>query len=78
MKELARLGPGTLFGEVAAMRQIARTATVTAYSRLELLELSRADFQAVLDARPEIKRQVATIIAERVRENLDKLMPRLR
>ena len=78
VKELARLGPGTLFGEVAAMRQIARTATVTAHSRLELLELSRADFQAVLDARPEIKRQVATIIAERARENLDKMMPRLR
>ncbi|MBI5509357.1 MAG: cyclic nucleotide-binding domain-containing protein [Deltaproteobacteria bacterium] len=71
---LSTLGPGTLFGEVAALRRIARTASVVAASRVEALSLEGADFQALLDAKPDLRRKVLDVVATRVRENLDKLV----
>ncbi len=45
---VARLGPGDCFGEAALLTDRPRSATVTAATEGELLELSRADFQAVV------------------------------
>jgi NADH dehydrogenase len=42
-EELARLGPGEHFGEVAVLRDVRRTATVRAAGAVELLRLSRDD-----------------------------------
>jgi MFS family permease len=47
-RALAQLGPGSLFGEVAALKDVPRTATVCARTRLELFELERDDFRAAL------------------------------
>jgi CRP-like cAMP-binding protein len=71
---LSTLGPGTVFGEVAALRGIPRTATVVAKTKLETLCLEGADFQAILDARPEVRKKVQDVVAKRARENLDKLV----
>lgn len=71
---LSTLGPGTLFGEVAALRGIARTASVRAKTRLEVLELDAQDFSEILDKKPEVKQLVAQEIGKRVRENLDRLV----
>ncbi len=73
---LSTLGPGTLFGEVAALRGIPRTASIVAKSDLTALVLSKRDFLAVVDERPAVRKQVMDVIASRVRENLDKLMAR--
>ncbi len=73
---LSVLGPGTLFGEVAALRGIPRTASIVAKSDLTALVLSKRDFSAVVDERPAVRKQVMDVIASRVRENLDKLMAR--
>jgi CRP-like cAMP-binding protein len=64
---LSTLGPGTLFGEVAALRGIPRTASIIAKSDLTTLVLSKRDFLAVVDERPAERKQVMDVIASRVR-----------
>ena len=44
-KEVARLGPGDSFGELAAINERERAATVTARTRLRCLEISFWDFR---------------------------------
>lgn len=44
-KEIGRLGPGDHFGELALIAHRERTATVTAETRLECLELPTWDFK---------------------------------
>lgn len=72
--DLSKVGPGTLFGEVAALRGIPRTATVRAAGRLEVLELARADFEALLVSEPELRRRVLDVVSQRARDNIDKVM----
>jgi CRP-like cAMP-binding protein len=52
---LALLAPHDFFGDVAALRGIRRTATVTAVTPAELLRLPREALVALLERRPEIK-----------------------
>ena len=63
-----------MFGEVAALRGIARTASVMAATRLETLELSGVEFAAVVETRPEVKKKILTDVAQRARDNMDKVM----
>lgn len=72
--ELSRVGPGSLFGEIAALRGIPRTASVQAQGKLEVLELARCDFEALLDTSPNVKRRVLEVVSQRARSNMDKLM----
>lgn len=52
--ELARLGPGEFFGEMALLRQGRRTATVRAETAVRLWSLTYADFQELLDRDPQV------------------------
>jgi CRP-like cAMP-binding protein len=70
---LSVLGPGRLFGEVAALRHIPRTASVTAKTPLETLRLAAADFNALLDAKPDVRQRVNDEVAVRALANIDRL-----
>jgi MFS family permease len=50
--EIRRLAAGTGFGEIALLRQVPRTATVTAVTPVRLEVLSRDDFLACISAYP--------------------------
>ena len=53
-KEVARLGPGEHFGELALISEGARAATVTAETRLHCLEITFWDFRRIAKENPDI------------------------
>jgi len=53
-RELARLGPGDHFGELALISDRARTATVTAETPLRTAMLSSWEFREIVKQNPEI------------------------
>ena len=63
--EVARLGPGSFFGEMSLLTGEPRTATVRASRQCELLVVDKAAFARVLDAFPETAERVTTVIAGR-------------
>ena len=52
--ELARLGPGAFFGEIALVTDLPRSATVTAAGRVELLAIDRDVVREAAAEAPEI------------------------
>lgn len=56
---LGTLGPGDFFGEVSLLTARPRTATVTALTDLETLELRRADLVSLRAAYPDLERALA-------------------
>lgn len=65
--EVARLGPGTFFGETALMENIHRNATVIALEYCTGYRLARSDFDGLRSKYPEFNRQVQTVVAGRKR-----------
>jgi len=53
-KDVATLGPGDHFGEIALVSEAARTATVTATTELRLLEIPFWDFRDFAHANPDV------------------------
>ena len=53
-KELARLGPGAHFGEVALISDRVRTATVTAVSDLHCYVMTLWDFRSFVKGDPDV------------------------
>ena len=76
---LGTLGPGDFFGEVSLLTARPRTATVTAMTDLEALELSRASIVSLRAAYPDLERALAEsqrARAERTAEALIELRRR--
>ncbi len=60
---IGRLGPGDAFGELALLRDIPRTATVTARTEVELLGLDRDTFLLTLTASPRAVEEAGRVAA---------------
>jgi len=66
---VASYGPGDYFGEIALLSDdTARTATVTATNDSEVLGLTKWDFRALLNSKPDIAVQVMAELARRLTE----------
>jgi CRP/FNR family cyclic AMP-dependent transcriptional regulator len=66
--ELARLGPGDFFGEVAMLGGGRRSATVTTTSSARLFVMFGTEFRRLQEAQPEIAARLEAAMAERVAE----------
>lgn len=60
------MGPGEVFGEMALLSELARSATVRAIERCELLVLDRRDFLAFLKRNPDVAVRMLTVLVERL------------
>jgi hypothetical protein len=70
---LTELGPGTFFGEVAVFEGSARSATVTAASRVRLLRLERTDLLERMEELPGLAIKICQALSRRVRDLTDRL-----
>ncbi|MFH1811756.1 MAG: cyclic nucleotide-binding domain-containing protein [Pseudomonadota bacterium] len=68
--ELARLGEGSFFGEMALLGDGRRAASVIGDGAVELLELSRDTLQAVIAEHPSVKQVMARFHKQRLLANL--------
>lgn len=67
-QRLATLGAGEMFGEMALLTGEERSATVRAMSPMELYELDKTDFDAMLNYAPQLSSGLSRILARRLRE----------
>jgi len=64
---VARLGAGDYFGELGVLDPGRRDATVTAATAMELIVLSRWDFEQALEEAPGMTRRLLAGMAHRLR-----------
>ena len=67
-KHIAQLGPGDVVGELSLIDGRRRSATVTATTDLEVLELDREDLLTLMKKAPPVVRKLLEALAQRVRE----------
>jgi CRP/FNR family transcriptional regulator, cyclic AMP receptor protein len=72
-KRIVDLGPGDFFGELALLDNAPRDATITAVTPLEVIVLTRAEFNTALAEAPGMTRKLMTGMARRLRQ-LDELV----
>ena len=61
------LGPGEVFGEVALLGAISRTASVSAIEDCQLLVIDRRDFMSFLRTNPEVSVRLLSVLAIRLK-----------
>jgi len=65
--KVTRLEAGTVFGELAVLDPMPRSATVVAATPVELLVVSRTTVLALADRRPAVMTEIARVLARRLR-----------
>jgi MFS family permease len=65
-REIRRLGAGDGFGEIALIRDVPRTATVTAVDEVSLLEIGREPFIEALGGQPRSRTIAAGLVDDRL------------
>lgn len=68
----ARLRQGQVFGELALLLQVARTATVTADGPGRVLRIDPRQFQAMLLEHPQVAVRLLAVLADRLRSAEDR------
>jgi len=74
--ELARLGEGDLFGEVAFLTGRPRTASVIAVGPLEAYEINRLEVEQLIERNPEVMSRLEGFYETRVRDTVKKILPK--
>ena len=64
-KEVARLGAGDFFGEMALLTGESRTATVIALVDTDVFELTKSDIQPLIEEQPEVSKMVSRVLTQR-------------
>lgn len=67
-KEVAVLGPGDFFGELALLDKSPRNATVTAKTDVDVMVLEERNFRGALAEAPTMTNKLAVGLARRLRE----------
>ena len=67
-KEIAKLGPGQYFGELALLDRGPRSASVVANDDMEVLVLGQREFAGVIDEVPTLAHKLLQSMAQRLRE----------
>jgi CRP-like cAMP-binding protein len=67
-EEVATLGPGQWFGELALLDREPRSATVQATSAMKLLVLGQAEFAGLLETIPGVAAKLLRGMAHRLRD----------
>jgi hypothetical protein len=70
---IATLSDGDFFGEIALLARRPRTATVTAFGSLELMEISKDTLKTVVESHPQITKRLIAFFYSRVRDSREKL-----
>lgn len=65
--DLARLGPGECFGEMAILDNATRSASVSAIGPVLALRITQEDFFDILGDHPEISRGIFAVLVSRLR-----------
>ena len=65
--ELARLGAGDFFGEMALLNDKPRSATVRALTPVDLIALDKEDFRRVVSDTPELALELLAALSMRIR-----------
>ena len=68
------LATGDFFGEIAALRQTRRTATVIARTQVSLLVLDAHDLHALMEREPRVAEHIRHIASTRLGEEI--IMPK--
>jgi cAMP-dependent protein kinase regulator len=71
---LANLGEGEFFGEIALLTGKPRTATVIANATSELLELTRADYEKIIERYPHVKKVVEEFHVQRTYKTVEAMI----
>jgi small-conductance mechanosensitive channel/CRP-like cAMP-binding protein len=66
--EVARLGPGSVFGEMSLVTGERRSATVRALGPSELIMVAHPPFRYVLSQNPELAQRISDVLASRQAE----------
>ncbi|MEL7304409.1 MAG: cyclic nucleotide-binding domain-containing protein [Myxococcota bacterium] len=72
---LARLGPGTVIGEMALITGAPRSATVIADEEVEVFELARGDVESLAKAKPVVAEELVEYCRKRLIGNLLQTSP---
>ncbi len=74
-REVAVLGPGAVFGEMAVLDRMPRTATVTALTPMRVLVMGTSEFRSLLDRVPEVEDRVRSAMAYRAEQAAETTSP---